>query len=121
MGTPAFTNSYVSFDTEEHAASAELAFRNWVKLAHEKKLPEREGEESLNGDYGIGNINRDGTEITYEVASERYQNCIWQCENIRDFWKTQPGLECVEQPVMTCEDSIDWYKEDEVPSDDEAE
>ena len=114
MGQPAFTNAFVRFDTDEHASAAVMEFHKWIKLALNGELPQPEGKESVNGDYGISAVDREGTEITYQVESGRYQNCIWQCQNIRRFWLTQPGLEQLEQSIMTVEDSVDWYKGDEI-------
>jgi len=113
MGTPAYTSAYVRFDTPQHASDAAMAFRKWARLANDGKLPEIKGGKPINGDYGISAIDAHDCEITYQVESGRYQNCIWQCQNILDFWKTQPGLEWVEQNIMTCEESVNWYKGDD--------
>lgn len=115
MGTPASCNAYVRFDNEENALKAVLLFDKWIKLAEEGKLPEKSPEEdkSINGDYGISAVSQEKEEITFEVESPRYQNCIWQCENIRDFFQQQPGCQQIEQDVMTCEESVNWYREDQ--------
>ena len=115
MGQPAYTNAHASFDTEANAKLAERAFLKWINLADEGKLPESEHtkeKDSINGDYGISSVDCDGNEITFMVESPRYQNCVWQCQNVRDFFSEQPGCESIEMDVMTCEDSICWSKED---------
>lgn len=109
MGTPAFSNAYVEFDDEQNLMAAFHAFKQWSKDANDGKK---------DGDFDINSpqINTEDDEkvLTYTVSSGRGQNCIWQCEQIRDFLKTQKGIQFISQDVMTCDASINWYtNEDE--------
>lgn len=120
MSQPAYSNVIVRFDTRPHASTAQNSFEAWVNMAHKQNLPEPTSPPpggSINGNYCIGDIFRpkhgEGVEITCTVYSSRYENCIWQCENIRDFFAKQEGCQSFEADVMTCEDSVNWYRKDE--------
>lgn len=106
MGTPASCNAFVQFDTPENAAEAFFQFTQWAIEANDGKK---------DGDFGItiDEIIPEESAFRYTVDSGRYQNCIWQCEQIRDFLKTQKGVQSIEQDVMTCEDSISWSKDED--------
>ena len=105
MGQPAYSNAIAQFDTTEHAANAYDAFKIWAEAANSK----------TNEDYSINEIELEDSDacISYTVDSMRYQNCIWQCEQIRDFFKKQEGCLEVGQDVMTIEDSVNWIKGDD--------
>lgn len=106
MGQSAHCNGYVQFDTTENALNAWQAFCRWSIMMNAKP------DES----YSIQNIDIEDdavAEVSFVVTSSRYQNCIWQCEQIRDFFKVQPGVISIDQNVMTCEDSVNWIKEDD--------
>jgi hypothetical protein len=114
MGQPAYSNGHARFDTEENAAKANTAFQEWIKLAESKGFPTDDCSEDCsdyqNGDYNISPPNIAGEEIEFIVDSMRVDNCIWQCENIREFFRKQPGCVCIEMDVMVCEESVTWYK-----------
>lgn len=112
MGTPATCNAYAIFDTPENQGVAFLKFSEWVDEANKK----------TDVSFDIGNLDCDVEDriITYSVGFGRVENCIWQCEQIRDFFKTQKGIQSIEQDVMTCHDSINWYKDDDEEIDSET-
>lgn len=117
MGQPAYSNAIVRFDTCANATLAVEAFQKWAELADNRTLPEppnADKDGSINGDYCIEDIGQgEDNEVTFTVSSPRYQNCIWQCENIRDFFAKQEGCQSFEADVMTCEDSVNWYREED--------
>jgi len=107
MGTPATCNGYAMFDTAENAEKALVLFEEWAAKANEGELPE-----PCKGGFCIEDIETDEESLRYTVESPRYENCVWQCECIRDFLKTQSGVIQVEQDITTVADSVNWYGED---------
>jgi hypothetical protein len=106
MGQPAYCNGYARFDTYDNACAAA------------KKLSEWSNEQQKNKDIYLGafNIHVDGAEgVQYVVESSHYGNCVWQCERVRDFLCKLDGCVSIEQDVLKCEDSINWFKEDDEP------
>lgn len=105
MGTPAFCNGYVDFDTAENATKAFAAFDIWKDEKNNLK----------NEHYSIHSVelNLNTSVISYTVDSGRYQNCEWQCENIRDFFKAQIGCLNVTQDILVYENSVNWNNNDE--------
>lgn len=116
MGTPAYSNVIVRFDNEKHASNAFAQFHTWAEQADNRTLPEppnADKDGSINGDYFIEDIQRNGEEITFTVSSPRSVNCIWQCKNVRNFFSEQEGCQSFEADVMTCEESVNWYRKED--------
>ena len=105
MGQSAFSNGYAQFDTTENAINAFEKFQHW---AVEQNV--REDVHFCIEDIALEDSNAG---VSYVVSSGRICNCEWQCEEIRDWFKQQAGCESVEQDIMTCENSVNWSKEDE--------
>ena len=108
MGQPAYCNAHVRFNNVENRRAAEILFTEWAETANKGEHPEPDS-----GDFCIEGINGFRDEIQFTVKTGRYQNCIWQCERIRDFFMKQQGCVAIEQDVITCEDSVNWYGDDE--------
>lgn len=104
MGQPAFSNAYVQFDTTENALSGYEAFEKWAEEKNDLK--------DVDFDISSVNVEDSNAAVTYTVSSGRYQNCEWQCEEIRDFFIKQKGCVSVEQDILTCENSVSWRKDD---------
>ncbi len=102
MGTPAYSNGYAQFNTTENALNAFEAFKKWADEKNELK------HESY-GIHSVALVDSDAG-VSYSVESMRVDNCEWQCENIRDFFKTQEGCTSVEQDILICETSVHWVK-----------
>jgi hypothetical protein len=68
-------------------------------------------------DYCIYSIlyNPDNASIDYTVDSGKFENCEWQCEQILEFFKQQSGCLNVDQPIMVCESSVNWQRDDDTP------
>lgn len=109
MGQPAYSNGIAQFNDIELASKAHEKFLEFVDKADKKAFK----NEELNGDYGIVDVKWLGHQITYTVDSSRYQNCVWQCEQILEFFKLQPGIVEVQQDVLTSENSVSWAAADD--------
>lgn len=115
MGQPTLSNVFVQFDTCANATPAIETFKEWADKAHDHLLPEPAGADkngSINGDYCIENIHGDDNEITFTVSSARCQNCIWQCENIKEFFTKQKGYQSFDAVTVSCEKSVNWFLEE---------
>lgn len=109
MGTPAQTqNAYAAFDSLEQARSAAQIFVKWVQNLEDGKC-----DESLKGDYNIGDIIVQDCFVHFNAYSGRVQNLQWQLENVRDFFKEVDG--CAEFNadivIMDPQDSVYWERE----------
>jgi hypothetical protein len=110
MGTPAYSNGYVQFDTTENALNAFKSFDKWVDAKNALK----------DEHYGIYDLEFENSNagVKYTVDSTRFENCQWQCENIREFFKVQVGVKSITQDILILEDSVNWTPEDEDEDDD---
>ena len=109
MGTPAQTqNAYAAFDSLDQAHDAAQIFIKWVQNLEDGKC-----DESLKGDYNIGDIIVQDCFIYFNAYSGRVQNLQWQLENVRDFFKEVDG--CAEFNadivIMDPQDSVYWERE----------
>lgn len=109
MGTPAQTqNAYAAFDSLDQAHDAAQIFVKWVQNLEDGKC-----DESLKGDYNIGDIIVQDSFVYFNAYSNRVQNLQWQLENVRDFFKEVNG--CAEFNadivIMDPHDSVWWSKE----------
>lgn len=103
MGQSAYSNGYVRFDTVENAVGAFNEFLLWAKEQNERD----------DVDFYIEDINvdDDSTGVGYVVSSAKISNCEWQCEEIRDWFKKQPGCQRITQDIITCAGSVNWEKD----------
>ena len=104
MGQSAYCNAIIRFDNVENRRAAEILFTDWAEAANRNEHPKPN-----KGDFSIDEINGEDDELRFVIDSMRVDNCVWQCERVREFFKKQPGCVSVEQDVMTCEDSVNWY------------
>jgi len=105
MGQYSYSEGLVKFSNDDEANNAYSKFCNW---ADEKRALKDEDYDIFDIELSVEN------HISYKIQSMKYENCVWQCEMVRDFFKKQEGCLGVEQNVMVLEDSINWYKgEDE--------
>jgi hypothetical protein len=109
MGTPAQTqNAYAAFDSLDQAHDAAQIFIKWVENIEEGRC-----DESLKGDYNIGDIIVQDCFVHFNAYSGRVQNLQWQLENVRDFFKEVDG--CAEFNadivIMDPQDSVYWERE----------
>lgn len=104
MGQSTFANGFTRFNNIDNAIDAHGRFQDWAR--------EKNALKDVN--FCIQNINLEDTNngISYMVSSTKYENCEWQCEEVRDFFKDQEGCERVEQDILVQEDSVNWSKED---------
>jgi len=104
MGPLAFCKGLVFFETEDKAKIAESKFVTWAKEVNKGKL----GEDCY---IPLAEICLTLDTITYSVYSDREQNCVSQCQQILEFWKTLEGSREVSQSIMSFFDSVDWTRE----------
>jgi len=98
MGQAAHSEGFVHFDTTANAEKAFKLFRDWAAKQNERD----------DADFCIENLNTVGEGVMYVVSSAKIANCEWQCEEIRDWFKKQPGCQRITQDIITCEGSVGW-------------
>lgn len=105
MGQSAFSNGYAQFDTTENAMDAFEKFQDWVNTQINRR----------DANFCIENVNLEDSNagVSYVVSSGRIDNCQWQCEEIRDFLKIQPGCQSISQDIVVLEESVNWSKDAE--------
>ncbi len=105
MGQCAFSNGYAQFNTTGNSVNAFEKFVEWVNMQNNRR----------DANFCIENVNLEeaGPVVSYVVSSGRIDNCQWQCEEIRDFLKIQPGCQSISQDIVVREDSVNWSKDAE--------
>ena len=103
MGNYSEAHCIAEFDKDENAQTAYQNFNSFVDKANSHQL---------GGEFDIDVTEKRYGCIEYTVRSGREINCIWQCQKILEFFKTQLGIRAVYQNVMVASDSVDWFVED---------
>lgn len=119
MGNSTFSNVIVQFKNSSFASTAFENFKNFITksktglLSREIEFPHYKSNENINGDYDISKENLNDDTISFFVSSSRYPNCLWQCENLKNYFQYQPGCVSFEADIFELNDSISWYEGEE--------
>ena len=106
MGTPAYSNGFISFKKDSAAASESV--KNWMTRANNHDFP-KDSEDFGDFCFEIGEA--DETGLSFVADSMREQNLQWQLERLQLFLESIPEVISLDAPIMVQGEGIFWERE----------